>query len=341
MPVGSESLKPATPTNTALPADPRVLAIDDGEDSADGMASVGGSGGGKAATVARFSMNEWARLIHVMADPAYSRYVEAAEGRARWRQLDDPADSRRDEWSAEGALATAFNQTREPKYAAIRTDDEGTPIAAFAAIDPEDRCVYRSAEYLKARWRDLKAAFTTAYQRYSRSGQNDPSGFHKFIPSSASSAERTRVLYMHYVFRDAPNLEAVVKTVGKMAREEGLDVDGEDDEGAAPVAGTKRHRSGRTHAASRAEEVADPIVTMGTVHSAATEAAAWAAAEQAKAATKLIMEEETNTQLERLKMLRALKREFVADGEDEATVAAVDAQINELKGALFKPKEAQ
>jgi hypothetical protein len=314
---------PAASTPTA----PRDDSVDDTE--GDGPA-------GSSARQPNFTLNEWARIIHVMADPRHMGILAAAEGRTGWAQLDDPRDAtRRDPWAADGPLTRAFNEGYfEDPYVGIRTDADGVNIDDFDSIDPEARPWPRTGETLRNKWNALKALFTTPYRRYETSGQNDPAAFPSFIPATLSDPERVRVLYMFHAFRDSASLEAVLKTVpGDVAAEEGVATPSAPSTPAVPSGGSNGGAGKR-----RRVDATQSGTSTGTAGgSADAAAAARAAAAQSTAAAALLNEERRTTQLQQLQMLLGMRNGMMASAldADQSMLAGINAEIAVLSRVLF------
>jgi hypothetical protein len=139
------------------------------------------------ARVQSASLPEFSRLIAILSydDDVRNALVESALERTR-QQLD--ARVPRDEfWDA--LVAPKFNcPDTDTLFRGIpcATDVYGISKAgAEKGICLKPKC-YRSGSELKRWYWDTRSAFTVAHDRWSRSGQNDPDSFHKFVPTTSN-----------------------------------------------------------------------------------------------------------------------------------------------------------
>lgn len=167
---------------------------------------------------ANFTTHEYARLCHVIQHPSNSTAVARLYNKPKSRaELDK---GRHDPFANE--FADLFNE--QVKFVLPEPRD-GITADVLDAFDPNDHPHKRQGAILKVKWNELRSKYSTAYQRFSRSGQGDPEAFPNFIGGD------TKLSYMHCVFIDSPAIGYATRLLPRDAQvEEGIcdvdDIDG-------------------------------------------------------------------------------------------------------------------
>jgi hypothetical protein len=145
------------------------------------------------------SLSDFARLLGILTSTPAVRRAIVESGLERSRAQLDARIPRDIFWST--AVAPAFNDPSivpsVPFYSGW-TDYMGGSFEVSQASS-----LNREGQELKRWYQDCRAAFTFSYNKWSRSGQNDPESFHNFVPKNSTgiSALGKRVLIMGAALR--------------------------------------------------------------------------------------------------------------------------------------------
>ena len=182
-----------------------------------------------------FSANDFARLAHVVTDPAHFQAV-SDDGRPLSRaELDKPRDSL---WDS--VLAPAFNN-QEYKPERERAVD-GVLESDLRGMHPTRFTCQRDASKLETIYRAMRSNYTKTYANYTRSGQLEGGVFKDFINGEH------QLLYLHCLLFDNPSVDFVLRSLPQAAQAEvGLPGSaavgrGPGHPGSAPVPARKRSR---------------------------------------------------------------------------------------------------
>lgn len=155
-----------------------------------------------------FSLNDFARLMNILT---YNEAVRAAllgSGRERTRRELESRASPYAFWDTE--VAPAFNEAKDVcpfDFSGVLTGINATSIPSVTRTGPE----------LRKHYSDARAQFTIAHERWSRSGQNDPTRFDRFCLRAqgehelSAAGKRSLIMFVTYRCGSPGEMEDVTK----------------------------------------------------------------------------------------------------------------------------------
>lgn len=168
---------------------------------------------------ADFESSEFARLLHVLADP---RMLVARQQiytcRTRHELDSQPADP----WDQH--IAPLFNdETFTPPV--VDRLSGGITRSDIAGIDPSKFVCERESSVLKTKFAKLKSQYGTCVIHYEASGQGDPDTFKDFAQG------RSFIMYCHCFVKKYPILQSMTtrSIPNESQREEGINVDSDEE----------------------------------------------------------------------------------------------------------------
>jgi hypothetical protein len=157
-----------------------------------------------------WTVNESARLAHVLVDPSNSRALTKLMGKPTRQDRDQGLH---DPWSNE--FLRLFN---DPRFVQEPPDIAGG--AVLSTIDRFDAGELRNegdAAKLKMQWNHLRSKFSVAYQNWSKSGQGDPEAFVNFTEGDDF------LMYLFCVFNGKRAVQQILRLMPAAAqREDGI-----------------------------------------------------------------------------------------------------------------------
>jgi hypothetical protein len=159
------------------------------------------------------------RLIAVVSDPrhatdVYYMYHKPEDRSGIDVRREDPFTS-----TFEALFNDVMYEPEAPDAALGITQGSLDEMAEEAALRPHKR----KGDVLKNRWRVIRTGFTTVWQKYVASGQQNPDAFPDFLLPDPTSNESRAAMYCAASFHGQPSLNQVVKAIPRMfAAEEGV-----------------------------------------------------------------------------------------------------------------------
>jgi hypothetical protein len=145
----------------------------------------------------QWTSHETARLIHTICDPslgqALARYAEGLTRAELDARLPNPF---------QGEFLLLYNN---PEYRPAHPDATNTIIRG---MDP-NQYASRDAETLKSKFSELRKDFTSVYDKWSLSGQNNPDNFWNFCQGKKT------LLYAFVVWKQFNSIEIVLKIINE------------------------------------------------------------------------------------------------------------------------------
>ena len=158
-----------------------------------------------------------ARLIHVVASPEAALHL-ATLHRHRDREESEFGDEL---VPLSDPFQTTFIEMFENPD--VIFTHPAPMISEIHDIDPNNFNTGHGSEKLRRLWGAFKSEFTTAYNNWKKSGQNDPTNFASFIRDRETGVNRWILLYGFHVLHGHPSIDFILRTIpSTAARETGL-----------------------------------------------------------------------------------------------------------------------